>query len=130
VKWSYAWREFLDAGAALANGSDFPVESPDPLLGLYAATTRRDLEGRLPAGGWRPEERLSPGEALRSFTWTGAWLAFREKDLGSLEVGKQADFVVLDHDPILGPASDLPKTRVLRTVVAGRTVYEAAPATP
>ncbi len=128
VKWSYAWRQFLDAGVPLANGSDFPVESPDPLLGLYAAITRRDLEGRLPAGGWRPEERLSPGEALRSFTWTGAWLAFREKDLGSLEVGKQADFVVLDHDPILGPADDLPRTRVLRTVVAGKTVYEAEPA--
>jgi predicted amidohydrolase YtcJ len=125
VGWSYAWRQFLDAGVPLANGSDFPVESPDPLLGLYAAITRRDLEDRLPAGGWRPEERLSPGEALRSFTWTGAWLAFREQDLGSLEVGKQADFVILDHDPILGPASDLLRTRVLRTVVAGRTVYEA-----
>jgi hypothetical protein len=125
VKWSYAWRRFLDAGVRFANGSDFPVESPNPMLGLYAAITRRDLGGRLPAGGWRPEERLTPGEALASFTTWGAWLAFRERDLGSLEIGKQADFIVVDHDPILGPASDLPTTRVLRTVVAGETVYEA-----
>jgi predicted amidohydrolase YtcJ len=125
VKWSYAWRQFLDAGARFADGSDFPVESPNPMLGLYAAITRRDLAGELPAGGWRPEERLTPGEALKSFTIWGAWLAFRDRDLGSLEIGKQADFVVVDHDPVLGDPADLPKTRVLRTVVAGETVYEA-----
>jgi len=126
VKWSYAWRQFLDAKVRFANGSDFPVESPDPLLGLYASITRCDLEGRLPAGGWRPEERLTPDEALLSFSLWGAWLAFREHDLGSLEIGKQADFVVVDRDVIAGPASGIPHARVLRTVVAGETVYEAA----
>ncbi len=125
VTWSYAWRQFLDAGARFADGSDFPVESANPMLGLYAAITRRDLAGELPAGGWRPEERLTADEALRSFTIWGAWLAFRDRDLGSLEIGKQADFIVLDRDPILGPVADIPKTRVLRTVVAGETVYEA-----
>jgi predicted amidohydrolase YtcJ len=125
VKWSYAWRQFLDAGARFADGSDFPVESVNPMLGLYAAITRRDLKGELPAGGWRPEERLTPGEALQSFSIWGAWLAFRERDLGSLEIGKQADFIVVDHDPILGAPADIPKARVLRTVVAGETVYEA-----
>lgn len=125
VKWSYAWRQFLDAGARFADGSDFPVESPDPMLGLYAAITRRDRAGELPAEGWRPEERLTPGEALQSFSIWGAWLAFRDRDLGSLEIGKQADFIVVDHDPVLGAPADLPKTRVLRTVVAGETVYEA-----
>jgi predicted amidohydrolase YtcJ len=125
VKWSYAWRQFLDAGARFADGSDFPVESVNPMLGLYAAITRRDLAGELPAGGWRPEERLTAGEALKSFTIGGAWLAFRDRDLGSLEIGKQADFIVVDHDPVLGAPADLPKTRVLRTVVAGETVYEA-----
>ena len=78
-----------------------------------------------PPSGWRPEERLTAGEALKSFTIGGAWLAFRDRDLGSLEIGKQADFVVMDHDPILGAPADLPQTRVLRTVVAGETVYEA-----
>jgi len=125
VKWSYAWRQFLDAGARFADGSDFPVESVNPMLGLYAAITRCDLAGELPAGGWRPEERLTPGEALESFTIWGAWLAFRDRDLGSLEVGKQADFIVVDHDPVLGAPAEIPKTRVLRTVVAGETVYEA-----
>jgi len=125
VAWSYAWRRFLDAGARFANGSDFPVESANPMLGLYASVTRRDLEGRLPEGGWRPEERLSPAEALASFTLWGAWLAFRERDLGSLEAGKWADFVVVDRDVVSGPASEIPQARVLRTVVAGETVYEA-----
>jgi len=125
VKWSYAWRQFLDAGARFANGSDFPVESANPMLGLYAAITRRDLAGELPAGGWRPEERLTPDEALRSFTIWGAWLAFREHDLGSLEVGKQADFIVVDRDVLTGPVDEIPRARVLRTVVAGETVYEA-----
>jgi predicted amidohydrolase YtcJ len=125
VQWSYAWRQFLDAGARFVDGSDFPVESVNPMLGLYAAITRRDLAGQLPVGGWRPEERLTAGEALKSFTIGGAWLAFRDRDLGSLEIGKQADFIVVDHDPVLGAPADLPKTRVLRTVVAGETVYEA-----
>jgi predicted amidohydrolase YtcJ len=128
IGWSYAWRQFLDAGACFANGSDFPVESVDPLLGLYAAITRRDLEGRLPAGGWRPEERLTPEEALESFSLWGARLAFRDRELGSLEIGKQADFVVVDRDVIGGPAEDIPRARVLRTFVAGETVYEAAEA--
>jgi predicted amidohydrolase YtcJ len=125
VTWSYAWREFLDAGARFANGSDFPVESVNPMLGLYAAITRRDLAGELPAEGWRSQERLTPGEALKSFSIWGAWLAFRDRDLGSLEIGKQADFIVVDHDPVLGAPADLLQARVLRTVVAGETVYEA-----
>lgn len=126
IRWSFAWRQFLAAGARLANGSDFPVEGVGPLLGLYASITRRDLSGQLPAEGWRPEERLTPEEALKSFTLWGAWLAFREAELGSLEVVKLADFVVVDRDVIAGPASEIPKARVLRTVVGGETVYAAA----
>ena len=125
IGWSYAWRRFLDADVRFANGSDFPVESVNPMLGLHAAITRRDLAGELPEGGWRPEERLTPDEALKSFSLWGAWLAFREHDLGSLEVGKLADFVVVDRDVIAGPPADIPKARVLRTVVGGVTVYEA-----
>jgi predicted amidohydrolase YtcJ len=94
------------------------------MLGLYASITRRDLEGRLPAGGWRPEERLTPEEALASFSLWGAWLAFRERDLGSLEIGKQADFVVVDRDVIAGPAAEIPQAAAHGS--AGETVYEAA----
>jgi predicted amidohydrolase YtcJ len=126
VRWSYAWRQFLRAGVRFANGSDFPVESHRPLLGLYASITRRDLDGKLPRAGWRPEERLTPAEALKSFSLWGAWLAFRETDLGSLEPGKFADFVVLDRDPFSGPPETLLQTRVLRTVVGGKTVFEAS----
>ena len=125
VRWGYRWRDFLAAGVPLASGSDFPVEFPNPMLGLYAAITRRDLDGKLPAGGWFPDQRLTPAEALTSFTATGAWLAFREADLGTLEVGKQADFVVVDRDVIGGPAEAIPKAKVLRTVVGGVTVFAA-----
>jgi predicted amidohydrolase YtcJ len=124
VQWSYAWRQFLSAGVRLASGSDFPVERVSPMLGFYAAMTRRDLDGKLPAGGWRPEEKLTPEETLRSFTLEGAYLAFREQDLGSLEIGKQADFVVLDRDP-LASRTDAQKAQVLRTVVGGRTEYRS-----
>lgn len=125
VRWGYRWRDFVSAGVPLANGSDFPVESANPMLGLYAAITRRDLERRLPATGWFPDQRLTPEEALKSFTATGAWLAFREADLGTLEVGKLADFVVVDRDVIGGPPEAIPKATVTWTVVAGRTVFEA-----
>jgi len=125
VRWGYTWRAFLSAGVPLASGSDFPVESANPLLGLYAAVTRRDLDGRLPVDGWFPEQCMSPAEALRSFTATGAWLAFREADLGSLEAGKQADFVVVDRDVIDGAPDGIPGARVVWTVVAGRSEFEA-----
>jgi predicted amidohydrolase YtcJ len=123
VRWGYTWRSFLDAGVPVVNGSDFPVESANPMLGLYAAITRRDRDGKLPVKGWFPEQRMTPAEALNGFTIGGAWLAFREADLGSLEAGKQADFIVVDRDVIGGPAEEIPGAKVLRTVVGGRTVF-------
>jgi predicted amidohydrolase YtcJ len=125
VRWGYTWRTFMDAGVPVVSGSDFPVESANPMLGLYAAITPSDLDGKLPAGGWFPEQRMTADEALRSFTWSGAWLAFREADLGSLEVGKRADFIIVDRDVIGGPAAEIPKAKVLRTVVGGKTEFEA-----
>lgn len=125
VPWTYAWRQFLDAGVRLANGSDFPVERVSPMLGFYAAMTRKDLNGKLPAEGWRPEEKLTPEETLRSFTLEGAYLAFREHDLGSLEVGKLGDLVVLDRDPLADPEAAL-KAQVLLTVVGGRVAYRSS----
>jgi predicted amidohydrolase YtcJ len=68
VKWAYAWRAMADAGVTVVSGSDFPVESANPMLGLYAAITRRDLAGKLPADGWFPEQKMRPLEAMYSFT--------------------------------------------------------------
>ena len=120
---AYAWRQLLDSGARLALGSDFPVESVDPRLGLHAAVTRTDLEGH-PPGGWRPQERLTREEALRGFTLDAAYAGFAEDEVGSLEVGKRADFVVLGADPLADdvPLATLP---VRATYVDGEAVYTA-----
>jgi predicted amidohydrolase YtcJ len=123
--WCYAWRSMLGARVPVANGSDFPVEDANPMLGIYASLTRRDLNGELPEAGWHPEQRMIRDEALASFTRTGAWLAFREHDLGTLEVGKRADFVVLDRDIASCRYDEIPGARVMRTVVDGKTVYLA-----
>jgi predicted amidohydrolase YtcJ len=119
---AYAWRRFERAGVRLALGSDFPVESPDPRLGLYAAVTRQDLAGR-PPGGWLPDQRLTPAEALRGFTADAAWAAFMENEVGRLAPGLRADFVLLDADPLAADAAQLPRIKVLSTWVDGRPVY-------
>jgi predicted amidohydrolase YtcJ len=120
---AYAWRKLRDSGARLALGSDFPVESVDPRLGLYAATTREDAEGK-PAGGWHPEDKLTPWEALRGFTLDAAFAGFDEKEVGSLAPGKHADFVILAEDPLGIPAEQLRQLTVQSTWVDGRPVYE------
>ena len=94
---AYVWQRLMQAGVVLANGSDFPVEEPNPMLGFYAAITRQDPAGQ-PPGGWMPDERLSRDEMLKSFTWNAAYAAHAENDLGSLEVGKLADMVLLDKN--------------------------------
>lgn len=121
---AYAWRRFLDAGARLALGSDFPVESADPRLGLYAAITRRDREGE-PPGGWLPEQRLTPIEALRGFTAEAAFAGFAEKEVGRLAPGHRADFVILDGDPMTLPPEKIPQIEVRATYLDGEPVYRA-----
>ncbi|MDQ3229643.1 MAG: amidohydrolase family protein, partial [Pseudomonadota bacterium] len=121
---AYAWQRLLDAGVRLALGSDFPVESVDPRLGLYAAVTRQDREGQ-PTGGWLPEQRLSAKEALRGFTSDAAYAGRNESDVGRLAVGLHADFVVLDADPVAGPAGALDDIGIRSTWVDGKPVYEA-----
>jgi hypothetical protein len=123
---AYAWRRFLDAHVRLALGSDFPVESADPRLGFYAAVTRQDLAG-FPPGGWLPDQKLKPIEALRGFTADAAWAAFMEHEVGRLAPGLRADFVVLDADPLAVPADRLPKIRVLSTWVDGTPVHGEVP---
>jgi predicted amidohydrolase YtcJ len=121
---AYAWRSLLDTGAHLALGSDFPVESPDPRLGLYAAVTRQDREGQ-PPGGWFPAQRMSAAEALRGFTADAAWAGFDEDGVGRLVPGLRADFVVLAADPLAIPESRIDDVQVRSTWVDGKPVYEA-----
>jgi predicted amidohydrolase YtcJ len=121
---AYAWQRFLHGGARLALGSDFPVESPDPRLGLYAAVTRQDRDGQ-PPGGWLPDQRLSAAEALRGFTADAAYAGFDEKEVGKLAPGMRADFVVLARDPLEVPVSQLDDLEIESTLVDGKPVYEA-----
>jgi predicted amidohydrolase YtcJ len=123
IEGAYAWRYLLRHGARLALGSDFPVESVDPRLGLHAAVTRTDVEGK-PPGGWRPQEKLTRAEALRGFTVDAAYAGFGEKEVGSLAVGKRADFLVLGADP-LAEGTDLRTLPLRATYVDGRAVYTA-----
>jgi len=124
IKGGYAWRRLLDSGAVIAAGSDFPVERPNPFLGLYAAVTRQDRDGN-PPGGWYAEQALTRAEALHAFTMGAAYAALREDRLGSLEAGKWADFIIVDKDYFEIPASDIDDIRVLETWVGGERVYAA-----
>ncbi|EKU83275.1 amidohydrolase [Massilia timonae] len=123
IKGAYAWRSFLHQGSRIACGSDFPVESPNPFFGIHAAVTRQDAQGQ-PVAGWYPNQAMSLKEAFRCFTLDAAWAGHQEKDLGSLEPGKQADFIVIDQDLFRMPTYDIHKTGVLETWVAGRQVFK------
>ncbi len=122
VRGAYAWRRFLDLGLRIPNGSDFPVESPNPLWGFYAAITRQDHAGN-PPGGWMPNQRMTRAEALKSWTLDGAYASFSENDRGSLTPGKLADFVMLSADIMKVPPRGILQTSVLMTVVGGKIVY-------
>lgn len=125
IEGAYAWQRLLHSGAKLALGSDFPVEQVDPMLGLYAAVSRQDADGK-PRGGWLADQRLSPQEALRGFTLDAAYAGFAENDVGSLTVGKRADFVILSDDVLTVPMARVRDTKVLATYVDGAEVYRAA----
>jgi predicted amidohydrolase YtcJ len=120
----YVWQKLLKSGAIIANGSDFPVEEPNPMLGLYASITRQDESGN-PPNGWQPDQRLSREETLRSFTLHAAFAAHAEKDLGSLTPGKLADLVVLSKDVMTIAPKEILSTTVTTTVIGGKVVYEA-----
>jgi predicted amidohydrolase YtcJ len=121
---SYAFRSLLDAGATLAFGSDWSVAPLSPLLGIDAAVNRRTLDGKHPKG-WFPEQRITVKEAIEAYTLTSAYAAFEEKDRGSIEPGKLADFVVLSRDILADAERDhLAETEVVLTVVGGKVVYE------
>ena len=123
IRGAYAWHRFVKSGARIAFGSDFPVEKPDPLIGFYAAVTRKDLEG-WPEGGWRPEEKLTREQSLKAFTLDAAYAGFMENRIGSIVPGKRADLVVLSADPLRAPADEIFTIQVMETVVDGKTVYK------
>jgi len=120
---AYAWQSLLDSGARLAFGSDFPVEQVDPMLGIYAAVSRQDTKG-WPEGGWLPAERISREAAIRAFTLDAAYAGFMENQVGSLEVGKRADFVVFGRDIMEIPIEQIPELQVAETWVDGKRVFQ------
>ena len=123
IQGAYAWQRLLTSGARLACGSDFPVEEPTPWAGLYAAVTRQGADG-LPVGGWYGKQALSRVQALDCFTRGAAYAAHREREIGSLLKGMQADFILLDIDPLTASPQDLLHAKVAQTWVGGRLVYK------
>ncbi|MDQ3517609.1 MAG: amidohydrolase [Gemmatimonadota bacterium] len=121
---AYAWRTLLNTGVIIPNGSDFPVELVNPLISFHAAVTRQDAKN-WPAGGWYPAQKMTREEALKSMTIWPAVAAFQESVMGSLEVGKWADFVVLDTDIMRAPVSRILGTKVVGTWLGGKAVWEA-----
>lgn len=122
IRGAYAWHTLLTKNATVAAGSDAPVEKVAPLLGLYAAFTRKDPLG-FPEGGWYPEESMTRAQALNAFTRGAAWAGFSEKDLGQLDEGYLADITVLSADPLTVPEDDFLKTQVMLTIVGGEILY-------
>jgi len=121
---AYAWRSFLDAGLKIPCGSDFPVESNNPMFGIYAAITRQDAKG-WPEGGWYPEQRMTREEAIKGFTIWAAYGAFMEDVLGSIEVGKLADLTVLDKDILTVEPIEILTTKPVYTIVGGAIRYQS-----
>lgn len=121
---AYAWHTLVDRGVIVVGGSDAPVERGDPLIEFYAAVARRDLNG-FQGPDWRPDEAVDRATALKMFTLWPAYASFREDELGTIEVGKRADFTAFNIDLMTVPAADIPKGRAVLTVVDGQVVYRA-----
>jgi predicted amidohydrolase YtcJ len=117
-RYAYAFRDLLSSGARLALGSDAPVETFDPLVGIHAAVTRQRKEG-MPVGGWYPEQCLTIDEAIRGYTIDAAYAGYSEYDLGSIEPGKLADLTVLSRDLTAIPADEILDVTVERVMVDG-----------
>lgn len=123
IKSSYAWKSLLDAGATLAFGSDWPVAPLDPVMGIYAAATRRTLDGKNP-NGWVPAERITVAQAVHAYTMGSAYAEYQEKVKGSIEPGKLADLVVLSDDIFTIPPESIEKTKVDMTIFDGKVIYQ------
>lgn len=119
---SYAWLAFLNKNVPLAFGTDYPIEPVSPVRGLYAAVTRKSEDGK---HEYFPEQRLTMDQAIAAYTTGSAFAEFAEKEKGKIATGMLADFVVLDRDPAASSPEKILATKVLRTVLGGKTVYEA-----
>ncbi|HEX9162322.1 MAG TPA: amidohydrolase [Thermoanaerobaculia bacterium] len=122
AKWTYAFRSLIDAGATVTFGSDWTVAPLNPLLGIYAAVTRRTLDGKNP-NGWIPGQRISIEEALRSYTVNNAWAMYRENDLGRIAPGMLADMAVLSDDLFKVAAETIESVKVDMTLFDGEVVF-------
>jgi len=123
LKGAYAYKQLLNQNGWLPLGTDFPVQDINPMYTFYAAVERKDLKG-FPANGFQPENAINRIEALRGMTVWAAKANFEDKEKGSIEVGKYADFVILNKDIMKIDGADLPKVKVLKTYVNGEKVYE------
>jgi predicted amidohydrolase YtcJ len=119
---TYAFKTFLDHGVRLAFGTDWPVAPLDPLLTLYAATTRATLDGKH-SQGWFPEQKIGIQQAIAAYTLGSAYAEFQERDKGSIEPGKLADLVLLSEDVLAIPAEAIRGVHVLKTWVGGEQVF-------
>lgn len=122
IKTTYAFKSLFDTQATVVFGSDWFVAPPTPLEGIYAAVTRRTLDDKNPEG-WVPEQKITVEQALIAYTKNAAYASFEEKIKGTLEVGKLADFVILDRDIFHIPAEQIRETKVLKTFVGGKMAY-------
>jgi predicted amidohydrolase YtcJ len=119
---AYAWQSFLKGGCIIAGGSDAPVERGEPMIEFYAAVARKSIKGKS-GEGWHPEQAVSRADALKMFTIWPAYAAFEEKDKGSIEAGKLADFTVLSRDIMKIPAAEILETQNEMTVIGGEIIY-------
>lgn len=123
VEGAYVWQSLLKSGAKIVNGSDAPVEPISPLASFYASVTRKTLKGT-PDNGYEPDQCMTRQQALRSYTLDAAYGAFQEDLVGSIEVGKLADFTILDRDIMTIDASDILNTKVVMTIVGGDVLFQ------
>ena len=123
IKYAYAYKTLLDQNGIVASGSDFPIESINPLFGFYAAVVRKDQED-FPENGFQTKDALTREEALKAMTIWAAYSSFEEKEKGSIEKGKKANFVILEDDIMEISPSEIPKTKVLETHISGSCVYK------
>ena len=123
LKYAYIWSDLLNLGVVVATGTDYSVSPYNPFYTLHAAVTRQDRDNN-PPGGWIPEQAMTREEALRAATMGGAYVMFAEDILGSIEVGKLADFVVIPVDYMTIPAEDIWKIKPEMTVIGGEVVYK------
>jgi hypothetical protein len=124
IESAYVWRDLINSGSIIINGTDVPVEPINPIASIYASSTRQTLKGS-PIGGYEPHQKMTRLEALKSYTINAAYGAFEENIKGSIEVGKYADFTVFSQNIITVPNNQLLNTKIQYTIISGKIEYKA-----